>query len=621
VSNAAQDPSDRPSAEEVQAAYRAALEREQEARRVAERAAARTAGLQAVTAALSEATTAAAAARAILTEGLAALGASAGTVCLLHADRRELETIGIEGYPDEVLERWRRYALDLALPLPEAIRDGRPVLLGSWEERLARYPDTGTRTVTGNEMALAALPLVVHGRTIGGLGLVFPERRDFGGDELAFLLTLAQQCAQALERARLHEAERQARLEAEAASRAKDDFLAMLSHELRNPLAPVLNAVEVLRLRGGDPGARAWAVEVVGRQARHMARLVDDLLDVARVTRGALELRREAVDLRVVAAEAAEALRPAFDAKRQQIALALPAEPVWLDADPARLEQVLTNLLHNAAKFTPEGGHIALDLDLARDRPEPEARVQVRDDGEGVPAAVLQEIFEPFRQGHPPGGPRQRHGGLGIGLALARHLVGLHGGTIEAASAGPGAGSTFTVRLPLAGSVVQEAGTLPEQEAGTSTVQEAGTSTAVPVQEAGTSTAVPVQEAGTGRRVLLVEDNVDAAEAMAELLHLWGHEVATAADGPSALTEAATFRPAVVLLDIGLPGMDGYQVAHALRAGAGGEGMLLVALTGFGQAQDQEKARAAGIDRHFIKPVDLAALERLLAEGGGGEGA
>ncbi len=562
---------------------RQALAREQEARRAAERAAEWTARLQAVTAALSEATSAAAGAEVILTQALAALGASAGTVCLLAEGGRELEVVGSVGYPPALVESWRRFPIERPTPISDALRSGAPVVLGSWEERMARYPDS-TPSDRGPEGALVAMPLVVQGRVIGGVGFVFPRDRALSSADLAFLLTLAQQCAQALERARLYEAERRARLEAEEANRAKDDFLAMLGHELRNPLAPVLNAAEVLRLRGDEAGARVWAAEVVGRQARHMARLVDDLLDVARVARGTLELRRERVDLCEVARRAVEALRPALDRRRHRLALALPDEPVWLEADPARLEQVLANLLDNAAKYTPEGG--AIEVVLRRETGEETAAViTVRDEGEGIAAEALPWIFDPFRQGHPPGGPPQGPGGLGIGLALARRLVELHGGSIAAESGGRGSGSSFTVRLPAEGG---------------------GSAAEAPAAEGREAVAA-------ARRVLLVEDNPDSAEALRELLLLWGHEVEMAPDGPTALAAAPLFRPDVVLLDIGLPGMDGYEVARALRRDERFTGLLLVALTGFGQAKDKEMAFQAGIDLHFTKPVDLAALEKLLA--------
>jgi PAS domain S-box-containing protein len=582
---------------------RQALAREQEARRAAERAAEWTARLQAVTAALSEVTSAAAGAKVILTQALAALGANAGTVCLVADGGRELEVVGSVGYPEAVVESWRRFPIERPTPISDAVRSGEPVVIGSWDERLGRYPHT-MPSDRGPDGPMVAMPLVVQGRTIGGVGFVFPLGRVLASADLAFLLTLAQQCAQALERARLHEAERRARLEAEAANRAKDDFLAILGHELRNPLAPVLNAAEVLRLRGDEAGARVWAAEVVTRQARHMARLVDDLLDVARVARGTLELRRETVDLCEVARRAVEALRPALDRRRHRLSLTLPPEPVWLEADPARLEQVLANLLDNAAKYTPEDGSI--EVVLRREAPlraaavpgegatavpgedDADAVITVRDEGDGIAPEALPWIFDPFRQGQPPGGPAQGPGGLGIGLSLARRLVELHGGTITAASGGHGSGSSFTVRLPAHGG---------------------GGAAEAPQDRAREAT-------NAARRVLLVEDNPDSAEALRELLLLWGHEVEMAADGPTALAAAPVFQPDVVLLDIGLPGMDGYEVARALRRDERFVGLLLVALTGFGQAKDKEMAFQAGIDLHFTKPVDLAALEKLLARRG-----
>jgi len=395
------------------------------------------------------------------------------------------------------------------------------------------------------------------------------------------------------ERARLLARERAARAEAEAAARKlreadrrKDEFLAMLGHELRNPLAPILTAVQVMRLRGvEDPETLKRAMEVVERQVRYQARLIDDLLDVSRITRGKIELQKEPVELATVVAHAVETSRPLIEARRHALSVSLPQEPVWLEADPIRLEQVLANLLNNAAKYTEPGGRIW----LTGTREGNEIVLKVRDTGIGISPEMLSQVFDLFIQADQSLARSQ--GGLGIGLTLARSLVEMHGGRISAYSAGLGQGSEFTVRLPL----------MPKGQGR----DEAGR------QKARESSGV----LSSPRRILVVDDNVDAARTLGELLELWGHQVRVVHDGPTAIETARSYRPEVVLLDIGLPKMDGYEVARRLRQLPGLSGMVLVALTGYGQEEDQNRAREAGFDYHFTKPVDLADLRKLLVHG------
>jgi PAS domain S-box-containing protein len=393
------------------------------------------------------------------------------------------------------------------------------------------------------------------------------------------------------ERRRLEEELRQRVEELAAADQRKDEFLAMLAHELRNPLAAISNAGHVLdrkSLAGDgrrDPRSHEL-IAMIGRQIRHLSRLVDDLLDVSRFSRGRIELRKERVELRRAVEGAVETARPIVEQRRHQLTVSLPEEPLWLEADLTRIEQVLANLLHNAAKFTEPGGSI----DLTAEREGSEAVLRVRDDGAGISPELLPRIFDLFVQEERS--LARSRGGLGIGLTLVRALVERHGGSIEAESEGPGRGSTFTVRLPLR---AEDAG--------------AGLDPA----RTGTSPA-PVPAAAEGpARVLLVEDNLDAAEALSELLRMWGHEVETAHDGISALRTARQLRPGVVLLDIGLPGMDGYEVARELRSTPGLGSTRLIALTGYGQESDRHRSRLAGIDHHLVKPVDVEQLRTLLA--------
>jgi PAS domain S-box-containing protein len=368
------------------------------------------------------------------------------------------------------------------------------------------------------------------------------------------------------------------------ADRRKDEFLAMLAHELRNPLAPILNAAQVLRVRAeGDP-LLVRPTELIERQTRQMARLVDDLLDVSRVTRGRIDLRKSPVELAALVEEAVQACTSIIDRRGQELSIALPPHPVWLHADSGRLVQSLCNLLTNAAKYSERGGRIELH---AREEAG-EVVISVRDEGRGIPPEVLPHVFDLFVQADRA--LDRAEGGLGIGLTLVRSLVEMHGGSVAVASEGDGRGSEFTVRLPRLADRGEPRPGLPEAEAA----------------------ALAAAPRPILRRVLVVDDNLDAAQSAAELVGLWGHEARVAHDGPAALVLASRFRPDVVLLDIGLPGMDGYEVARLIRAAAGGEALLLVAVTGYGQAEDRQRALAHGFDLHLTKPVDPQALRRLL---------
>jgi PAS domain S-box-containing protein len=355
----------------------------------------------------------------------------------------------------------------------------------------------------------------------------------------------------------------------------KDEFIAMLSHELRNPLAPLRTALHLLRsaANGVDPAAVHGVME---RQVEHLVRLVDDLMEVSRISRGALELRKEPVDIASVARNAVETSAPNIRAGEHGLTVSMPGEPLWVEADPVRLAQVLANLLNNAAHYTPRGGAIALEA--AREGAL--AVVRVRDDGAGIPPERLPTIFEMFTRGD--GAQARAPKGLGIGLALARGLVQMHGGTIDARSEGPGRGSEFTVRVPLI-----------EPPAHAQRVPE---------------TAVRL----AGRRILVIDDNLDAAQTLAMVLKTLGAEVRVADSGTAGLDVYRAYRPEVVLLDIGMPGMDGYEVARRIRADESGSRTSLVALTGWGQDEHRQKAREAGFDHHLVKPAEIPVLQALL---------
>jgi signal transduction histidine kinase/ActR/RegA family two-component response regulator len=360
------------------------------------------------------------------------------------------------------------------------------------------------------------------------------------------------------------------------ASRHKDDFLAMLAHELRNPLAPILSAMQVIRRHPDNSDVVQRAREVVERQVRHQAQLLDDLLDVSRITRGLIKLRKGTIDARAAVAAAVEAARPVIDARSHTLAVMLPDDPLRLEADPTRLTQMVTNLLDNAAKYTNPGGHI----EVSGRHDGSHVVVGVRDSGIGIPADMQTRIFDLFTQGDVP--IARPLGGLGLGLSLVRSLATLHGGTIDVKSEGAGRGSEFTIRLP-AGKVE-----------GSSGAESAG---------------VP-----TARHVLVIEDNTDAREMLRMALELDGHRVETSADGTSGVETALRTTPDLVLVDIGLPGLDGYAVARRLRA-ALGQRVTLVALTGYGQSEDRRRTTEAGFDAHLVKPVDPDVLSRALATG------
>jgi signal transduction histidine kinase len=397
---------------------------------------------------------------------------------------------------------------------------------------------------------------------------------------LLSLTNLSGQAAVAQFHAESIAARRLLEAELEAANEEKDRFFAMLSHELRNPLSPILAAVQLLEFtETSDPRVRR-AREIIARQVQHQARLIDDLSDVNRIAHGKIALRMETHNLKAVVSYAVEGCLPVIEGKSQTLHLALPDEILLVDADPVRLEQVVTNLLTNASRYTEPDGTIWVSVV----REEREAVIRVRDTGIGIAPEKLPRIFDLFVQADPS--PGRREGGLGLGLTLVKNLVELHGGAVGACSEGPGKGCEFAVRLPL----VDE------------------TRLAQPLGSEAPSTPL------IRRRVVVVEDSADSREVLAELLQLLGHQVLTAADGPEALRLAQDQMPETFVVDMGLPGMDGYQVARALRRLPGGGQLLLIALTGYGSLEDKERAREAGYDAHLTKPADIDELQRLLRQ-------
>jgi signal transduction histidine kinase/ActR/RegA family two-component response regulator len=357
----------------------------------------------------------------------------------------------------------------------------------------------------------------------------------------------------------------------------KDQFLAILAHELRNPLAPIRNAVQILRLSQSDPPPPRLC-DMMERQIAHMIRLVDDLMEVSRITRGKIELRHEHIELASVLEAAIETSRPLIDAARLDLDVALPSEHLYLHADPVRLAQVFANLLNNAAKFTDPGGHISI---VAR-REHKTTVVTVSDSGIGISPEALPAIFNMFTQADSTG--KRRQSGLGIGLTIARSLVEMHGGRIAARSAGAGKGSEFSVRLPLS----------------------------EPVDAQRHSTNLATQPLQAAPRVLVVDDNRDAADSMGTLLQMLGATVEVVHSGPAALQAIDAFKPAILFLDLGMPEIDGYEIARSLRARAELHDVTLIAVTGWGQEKDRDRTHAAGFDHHLVKPANVDQLKTML---------
>ena len=475
-------------------------------------------------------------------------------------------------------ELYRRYPPDPASSgVWKIIRSGESMLTPEiTDEMLAAYIKDPEYLRIMRELGLKsylAVPLKLRETVLGVISFISAEsRRFYDEDDLTLAEDLACRAAVAIDNARLYQALKEA-------DRRKDEFLALLGHELRNPLAPLCNSLQLLKLPDIDQTIAARAREMMERQLEHMVRLVDDLLDVSRIMRGRIELRREPLDLSAAIARAVETSQPQLDAEGHRLTVSVAPEPLRIDGDLVRLAQIISNLLNNAAKYTPRGGQIW----LSAGREQEHGVIRVRDNGIGIAREVLPRLFDMFYQAERA--TNASRGGLGIGLSLVRGLTELHGGTVEAHSLGVGTGSEFVVRLPL----------LAANHGGP-----------------GKQAAKGAQNELPRRRVLVVDDNIDAADSLAMLLRIAGQEVEVAYDGPAALAKAEMAPPDIALLDLGMPQMDGFQLAAAFRSSPQLANVQLVALTGWGQPEDRQKTKQCGFDQHLVKPVDIDALRRLL---------
>ena len=516
----------------------------------------------------------------ILTAVIGLMGADKGNIQLLSDGERDLLTIAAQqGFEQDFLDFFREVSATDDSACGRSLRSGERVIIEDIEVDPPYAPLRPIARAAGYRAVVSTPLLSFDGRPLGAISTHFRAVHRPSEEELHRLDLYLRQAADFIQRSRMEQALRRSEQALLEADRRKDEFLALIAHELRNPLAPILYSLAALNRT--DRGARQQlhAEQVIERQVMHMSRLLDDLLDVSRITRGRLELKRTTVELAAVLDAAIEAARPLLDEKRQRLTVELPEQAVWVEGDPVRLAQVFSNLLINAAKYTDAGGQVQL---LAV-RAGAEIVITVRDNGAGIAAEVLSRLFMPFSPGAAAG--QHPSGGLGVGLSLVRGLVERHGGRVEARSDGVGRGSEFIVYLPIGS---------PEAQA-------------LPMPP-----ALAPAEPARRLKVLVVDDNRDAADSCEALLELSGHEVQTAYSGQDGYLLADAFRPDVLLLDIGLPDIDGYALAHRIRGSQWGQDLTLVALTGWGQEADKRRAREVGFDHHLTKPVTFQQLDGLL---------
>jgi PAS domain S-box-containing protein len=555
----------------------------QQAKQAALSAVDRTTCLQEVTAALSESLTPEQVIEVVVEQSMVVLKAAAALVVLVSKDRTDLEIVKSIGYEEDLVKTWRKFPISTDVPLAEAIRTGQPIWVETLLERIARFPHLAEVYSRYNFQSWIALPLVVEGKSIGGILLSFREFNHLSQEDREFILALSRQCAQAISRAQLYEAERNSRAEAEQANRVKDEFLAVLSHELRSPLNPILGWTKILRAGQLKPDKVDQALATIERNAKLQAQLIEDLLDISRMLRGKLSLNIAPVDLSTVIHSAIDTVQLAASAKSIQIQTRLQERPKSVLGDANRLQQVLWNLLSNAIKFTPNEGQVIIQMEEF----DQHLYIQVIDTGKGIYPDFLPHVFEYFRQAD--SSTTRQFGGLGLGLAIARQIVELHGGTIQAESLGEGLGATFTVRLPIA-TVVTERSTALESQIQTEDL--------------------------TGLHILVVDDEADMRDLAEFILEQHGAQVTVASSAAEALFTLSQFVPDVLLSDIGMSEMDGYALMRQIREcyPEAEERMSAIALTAYAGEYDRQQALSAGFQQHISKPIEPEKLVKAIAE-------
>ncbi len=564
----------------------------QQAKTIAERAAERTARLQTITAALSESLTPAQVAEVIIDQGVMASGADSAFIALLTQNGTELEVLDAPGHDTTLLEEWRRFSIHTPVPLAETVRTRKPIWLESTAARIERYPHLANEYSQANYGAWLSIPLMVEGRAVGGMSLSFSEAHPLSEDDRAFILALGQQCAQAIERARLYEAQLSARTAAEAANRTKDEFLATLSHELRTPLNAMLGWTKLLRTRKFDESTAARALETIDRNTKSLATLIEDILDVSRIIRGKLHLHIRPIELTPVIEAAIDAVQSAADAKAIQIEFILDPSAGIVSGDPDRLQQVVWNLLSNAIKFTPKGGRVEVELS----RIDSFVQIRVSDTGKGISPEFLPFVFDRFRQAD--SSITRSYGGLGLGLAIVRHLIEMHGGTVRAESPGEEQGATFIVHLPVR--VLSTEAKTPQRNA-----------SAVESEE-----SVDHSKVLENLRLLVVDDEADARELLTTLLNFHGADVKAAASAGEALEMLQSWKPDLLISDIGMPLEDGYTLLGKVRAleSSALSQIPAIALTAYAREEDRIHAFEVGFQQHLSKPIEPNELVNAIAQ-------
>ncbi|AVH69930.1 hybrid sensor histidine kinase/response regulator [Nostoc sp. 'Lobaria pulmonaria (5183) cyanobiont'] len=563
----------------------------QQSQQAALHAASRTTRLQTITAALSESLTPTQVAEVIVEQGIAALGASFVFVALLTKNGTELEIVRTVGDQQEIVDSSRRFSINAPAPLAEAVRTKQPIWQEPSETRVARYSNMAQEYAQYNYGAWISIPLIIEGRAIGGMSLAFAEIQKFNQDDRAFMLALAQQCAQAMERARLYEAEQTARKAAENANRIKDEFLAVLSHELRSPLNPILGWSKLLQTKKLDEKTIPQALKTIERNAKLQAQLIEDLLDISRILQGKISLNIYPVDLTSVISAAMETVRLSAEAKSIEMHISLEPNLGQVLGDSNRLQQIVWNLLSNAVKFTPEGGRVDIRLSSCSKSNSNSAIIQVSDTGKGIDPNFLPYVFEYFRQEN--SSTTRKFGGLGLGLAIVRHLVELHGGTVQVESEGEDRGATFTVRLPLIQNQLEIKQDSSDSEPSSNL---------------------------NGVKILVVDDDTDTREFITFLLEQYGANVTAVTSANEALATLAQSLPDILLSDVGMPDVDGCMFMRQLRTlppEQGGQ-IRAIALTAYAGEINAQQVLKAGFNKHIAKPVEpselVDAIANLIAE-------